>query len=210
MTLASHESKPFAPGTTGWTASDLDDPSIERLWLDGRYEIVEGVLTTMPPAYFVGGNALFNLLFRLKQHVVEQRLGYRFATEVDVVVDERRVARTDAVMLTPEDEAHQLAATARAHRTDAARTRILVPPTLAIEAVSPGHESHDRQTKLRWYSDFGVPHYWILDPFQRSLQCLALDAAGYREECAGRGNDEVLLATLFPGLRLTLASVWAD
>ena len=51
------ESRPFLPGTTGWTASDLDDPQIERLWFSGRYEIVEGVLTSMPPAYLAGGSA---------------------------------------------------------------------------------------------------------------------------------------------------------
>ena len=119
--MTSHEAKPLEPGTTGWTASDLDDPAVERLWLAGRYEIVEGVLTTMPPAYFVGGNALFNLLFHLKQHVIAQELGYRFATEVDVVIDEPPVARTDAVMLTREDEARQAAATSRAGRQDADR-----------------------------------------------------------------------------------------
>lgn len=39
--------KPFEPGTTGWTAADLDDPRIEREWFRGRYEIVEGVLTLL-------------------------------------------------------------------------------------------------------------------------------------------------------------------
>lgn len=51
-------SKPFRPGTTGWSASDLDDPRIEGKWLRGSYEIVEGVLTRMPPAYFIGGESL--------------------------------------------------------------------------------------------------------------------------------------------------------
>ena len=41
--------KRFVAGTLGWTADDLDDPRIERLWDQGRYEIVEGVLTQMPP-----------------------------------------------------------------------------------------------------------------------------------------------------------------
>ena len=43
-------SRKFRPGTTGWTAGDLDDPAIEATWERGRYEIVEGVLTKLPPA----------------------------------------------------------------------------------------------------------------------------------------------------------------
>ncbi|HZL38562.1 MAG TPA: hypothetical protein VFC78_24855 [Tepidisphaeraceae bacterium] len=57
MPLAPTTSRPFIPGTTGWTADDLDDPQIERQWEDGAYEIIEGVLTLMPAAYFAGSNA---------------------------------------------------------------------------------------------------------------------------------------------------------
>src|SRR5205807_4689890 len=127
---------------------------IERKWFRGRYEIVEGVLTTMPAAYFAVGNAVFNLLFQLKSHLRERQLPGRFATEVDVVVDEARVARSDAVMLTPEDEARQAKAAAEDRRPDPRRTRILVPPMLIIESVSPGHEQHDLRTKRKWYAEF--------------------------------------------------------
>jgi hypothetical protein len=61
--------RPFVPGTTGWTAEDLDDPAIERQWFEGRYGIVDGVLTTMPPAYFVGQQSLEELVFILKAHL---------------------------------------------------------------------------------------------------------------------------------------------
>ena len=54
--------RPFRVGTTGWTAADLDDPRIERLWERGAYEIVEGVLTKMTPAYFDGSVARQSLI----------------------------------------------------------------------------------------------------------------------------------------------------
>lgn len=207
MHAAVSDKKPFQPGTTGWTAADLDDPAVERLWFAGRYEIVEGVLTIMPPAYFVGGHALANLLYVLTAHTRGLGLGYHFATEVDVVIDEPRVARIDAVMLTPADRTRQMAAVKAAGRADPERTRILIPPTLAIEVISPGHESHDRRTKRGWYADFGVPHYWILDPFQRSLQSLVLGSNGYQDVGTGRGGDEVRFAP-FPGLPLSLSQLW--
>jgi len=127
------------------------------------------------------------------------------------VIDDPRVVRADAVWLTPQDEARQAAAVARAapggHDPD--RVRLLVAPTLAIESVSPGHEAHDRRTKRKWYAEFGVPHYWIFDPFNRSLDCLVLEAGAYRVDQSGHGDSEVR-APLFPGLVLRLRDIWAD
>ena len=66
----------FEPGTTGWSADDLDDPEIERLWFQGAYEIVEGVLTKMPPAYFDGSIAVQRLV-----DVVDGEIDARLAGE---------------------------------------------------------------------------------------------------------------------------------
>jgi hypothetical protein len=99
--------KPFEPGTTGWTASDLDHPAIEREWFRGRYEIVEGVLTKMPPAYFTGGEALFKLMLLVHQHCQTHGPKGSFATEVDIVIDEPRVAVANAVFLTSAQRAEQ-------------------------------------------------------------------------------------------------------
>ena len=131
----------------GWTASDLEDPAIEREWFRGRYEIVEGVLTRMPPAYFVGGEALQNLLFLLHSHFQQHGPKGSFATEVDIVTDEARIAVADAVFLTVAERARQDEASRRAGETDSRRGRILVPPTLIVESTSPGPELHDYRTK---------------------------------------------------------------
>lgn len=207
MTILASERRAFQPGTTGWTARDLDDPEIERLWFSGRYEIVEGVLTTMPPAYFAGGNAAFNLTFFVKTFMRERGILGRFASEVDIVIDEPRVLRADAAMLTPADEAKQEEAARHARRVDCTRTRLLVPPTLVLESVSPGHEMHDRRTKRKWYCEFGIENYWILDRFERSLQCLILRDGSYHDDAVGRG-DEDIRPSLFPGLVLSLKQIW--
>ena len=198
---------PFVPGTTGWTASTLDDPAVEARWAQGRFEIIDGVLTTMPPAYFVGGNALIELVFILKTHLSKLGLAGHFGSEADIILDEDRVVVADAVWLTPEDQRRQREATQRAGRTDADRTRILVPPTLVIESVSPGHERHGEQTKRRWYAEFGVPNYWLLDAFSKSLRCLKLEAGRYVVDAEGFGSDEVR-PTLFPDLTIPLSRLW--
>jgi Uma2 family endonuclease len=197
------------PGTIGWTASDLDDPAVERAWSNGRYEILEGVLTIMPPAYFAGGNATVNLIAMLKTFTKARGAGERMATEVDIIIDEQRVLIADAVLLTREDQRRQDAAARAANRPDARRTRVLIPPTLVLESVSPGHERHDRETKRRWYAEFGVPHYWIVDAYSRSLDCLRLDAGAYVVDAQGSG-DAPLQPTAFPGLVIPLHDLWND
>jgi len=209
MTVVDQSLRPFTPGTTGWTAGDLDDPEIERLWFQGRFEIINGVLTSMPPAYFPGTQSLQELLFVLKAELKRKATSDHFGGEVDIVIDEDRVVRADAVWLTPENWDRQKEATLRAGRSDPGRTRVLVPPKLVIESVSPGHERHDEATKRRWYAEFGIPNYWILDGFARSLKCLVLDGGSYRLDAEGRGNDAVR-PSLFPGLSIELRHLWIE
>src|SRR4051812_564198 len=155
-------SKAFEVGTTGWTAADLDDPAIEREWFCGRYEIVEGVLTKMPAAYFAGGEGLQNLIFAIHDHMGVHGPKGSFAAECDIIVNQVRVAVADAVFMTTEQRTQQKEAARREGRRDEKRTRILIPPLLIIESVSPGHEFHDEGTKRGWYAEFGVANYWIL------------------------------------------------
>jgi Uma2 family endonuclease len=211
MTLVDPQirSKPFIPGTTGWTAVDLDDPAIERQWFAGRYEIIEGVLTVSAAAYFSPSESLDNLVGLLRDHFNAQGLRGGFGHEVDIIIDQVRVVRADAVYLDRQTKERQRAAALAEGRRDFHRTRILVPPTLVIESVSPGHEDHDRNTKWRWYAEFGVPNYWILDFFARSLECLVLDGGRYCRDVFGHDED-VLQPTAFPGLSLPLRKVWEE
>lgn len=208
MSIADPTRKAFEPGTSGWTAADLDDWHIEDLWLQGRYEIVDGVLTKMPPAYFGGGKALFNLMFLARKHQKQLHLAGSFSFEVDMILDEDRVAVADAVWMTPAEEQAQAGRSAASGRIDPARTRILVPPSLVIESISIGHERHDRNIKRRWYGEFGVQNYWILNAFDRSLECLVLNSGKYETAASGRGAETVTTDHPFPGLSIPLAELW--
>jgi hypothetical protein len=199
----------FIPGTTGWCVDDLDDAEIERLWLQGRYEIVEGVLTLRAPGYFYGGVALHRLICLLADYTSATGLADGFATGVDLILNKRRLAVVDAVFLSPEDQRKQEQANAQRGRKKLKYGRILIAPTLIIESISQGHEVHDRETKRQWYAEARVPNYWLLDAMERSLDCLILDGADYRVDQAGR-NDAELRPSLFPGLTIPLGKLWAD
>lgn len=199
--------KPFRPGTTGWTAADLEDPDVEGKWFAGAYEIIEGVLTEMPPGYFYAGEATQHLVFLLMSNLKADEQPAGFASGVDIILDDTRVIRPDIVYLTRDDQTRQLDAARAADRADPTRTRLLVPPTLVIESLSEGHELHDERTKRRWYAEFGVPNYWLLNAYARTLRCLVLEGNAYRDDASGRDADEVR-PSCFPGLVIPLAGVW--
>jgi Uma2 family endonuclease len=212
MTLAVSErskKKRFAIGTLGWTADDLDDPRIERLWEKGRYEIVEGVLTEMPPAQLDSSPPLFELLVILKQFDEDRKLGGTFGFEVDVIISKRRVAIVDATYLTkPQMQRQAKLYSQKPNRKPRVRFgRVMIAPTLIIESISSGHEAHDRETKFRWYAEAGVSNYWILDPLRRTLECFVLVEAIYQLDVKGKGSD-VIRPALFTGLVIDLAKIW--
>jgi Uma2 family endonuclease len=208
--VAHRRRRKFVPGTTGWTVDDLNDPEIERQWFAGRYEIVEGVLTRIPAAYFDAGVALRRLVDLVKDYTVAAGLGDGLATGVDMVLGDRRVPVVDAVFLSPQDMEKQKQANARAGRRKRLKYgRILVPPTLVIESLSLGHEAHDRETKRVWYAEARIPNYWLLDAQQRSLECLALEGDDYRVDQSGR-NDVEIRPSMFPGLVIPLGRLWAE
>lgn len=197
----------FVVGTTGWSVDDLDDARVARCWQDGRYEIVEGVLTTMPAAYRDGTLPLSRLRRIAERHFDSVKLEGEFTNEDDFIVGRKRVARVDLMFMTPEDDRLQQLANAQRGKPRLRFGRVLVPPTLIVESLSLGHEEHDRETKRRWYAEVGVPNYWLLDAYQRTLECLVLENGVYRVDQAGREADHVC-PTAFPGLTIPLAELW--
>jgi len=47
------------------------------------------------------------------------------------------------------------------------------PPLVAIEILSPDDRHSEVMQKLKEYSDWGVPHIWLVDPERRSLHVYA-------------------------------------
>jgi Uma2 family endonuclease len=187
---------------------DLRDPHIAPLWEAGHYEIVEGVLTVMPPAYFDASHAVGRLVRVVEQHLERTGTPGEFSYEVDLVISPQRVARVDVVFTTPQDLTRQREVNAESGEPELTYGRLLVPPTLIVECVSKGHERHDRVTKRRWYEEFGVPNYWVFDAYQRRLECLMMRSGRYEVDVVGQGDDE-LRPQLFGGLILPLARLWA-
>jgi Uma2 family endonuclease len=204
------ERRELIPGSTGWRARDLDDPRIEAEWEAGHFQIIEGVLAIMPPAYWQTSESLQRLVFQVQVYLRERGLPTGFGFEVDLVIGEMRVPKADAVYMSEADKAAQLKATKSRRKPKGIKyTRVRVPPTLVIENISRGHEADDRVLKRRFYAEAGIPNYWILDVFGRSLECLTLRGGEYVLDQIGRGKARVA-PRCFPALAIDLAKVWDD
>jgi len=208
-TLPGIEERTFTPGTTGWSAEDLLDPEIERLWEIGSYEIVEGVLTIVPPAQFASSSSLLNLLFLVTRFMDDNGIEGQFGIEADYIISSHRVARTNALLLMEADfrRHRRTSQVSRRYKRKGRIGRITQPPTLVIELISLGHERHDRVVKRGWYEEAGVPHFWILDEVNQTLECYRHDAVKFMLDAKGRGDDTVR-PSLFKGLSIPLQRLW--
>ena len=210
MTAEAVKPRKLEPGTSGWTASDLDDPVIAAAWDAGRFEIINGILKKMPAADFSHGEAVFELLSQLREQLRAQGRKVRVSTEVDLIVSEDDVLRVDGMLITDREEAEQKRVLIQLKRDSGGRLgRIRVAPALVIESVSAGHERHDRLTKNRIYAGFGIPNYWIVDTMRRTLECFVLDGQQYRADVSGQGRD-VLHPASFQGLQIQCGALWGE
>jgi Uma2 family endonuclease len=197
----------FEPGTTGWTVDDLYDPEIQSQWSEGRFELVDGVLTTMPPQGFEGVEPLDNLRRFVERHLDATSQDGNFYREVDLLLRRGRISRPDMLFLTPA-QLRQQKKLQKARKLKPGKYHpIYVVPYLVVESVSLLHEDHDRVTKLEWYAAAGIPHYWLLTGFERSLICHVLDGDQYVQESAGR-DEEIVRTQAFGGVPIPLAKVW--
>jgi Uma2 family endonuclease len=209
--MATVHRRKFKVGTTGWTSDDLDDPLTGRQWERGRYEIVEGVLTQMAAAYLDGSIPLAKLRRTMERHLDREGIQGDFTHEVDFIVGRRRLAKPDMIFTTPQDLRKQAEMRGRLGitRPRIRFGRLLVPPTLVVESLSIGHEDHDREVKRRWYSEFNVPNYWLLNVYTRSLECLVLRGNEYKLDVSGQNNDEIR-PMLFQGLVVQMGDLWLE
>jgi Uma2 family endonuclease len=84
---------------------------------------------------------------------------------------------------------------------------IEAPPDLCIEIISPSSVRIDRRDKFRLYATGKVPHYWLIDPEEKTIEAFILNEGVYHPAGQGRDNDVVHLPPL-PELGIPLGELW--
>ena len=68
---------------------------------------------------------------------------------------------------------------------------LTVRPDWICEIISESNAAHDRVIKLRAYQQAGVPHYWIIDPIEKTLVVMRHTEGGYLNVLAATAKDVV-------------------
>jgi Uma2 family endonuclease len=161
-----------------------------------RYEILDGELVMTPPPAIRHQVVLSNLNDCLRTHVRANGLGIVLFAPVAVRLSETTIAEPDLIFVA-------------ADRTGGiSKLSIDIAPDLLVEILSPSTAKRDRTIKAQLYAKLGVDHYWIIDPQAKRLEAFEREGDVYREAVSIEG-EAAFEPTLFPGLRLELATLWA-
>jgi len=82
-------------------------------------------------------------------------------------------------------------------------------PDWVCEVLSPGTARLDRHRKLGVYAREGVAHTWLIDPLQRTLEVLRLEAGHWVIVAVHAGDEEVRVPP-FTDTPLALDRLWVD
>ena len=160
-----------------------------------RYEILDGEIY-MTPSPSPHHQYVSKRLQRILERYFEERLGYQvFNAPLDVILADDDIVQPDLLVV--------------AERPQISGRGIEGAPLVVVEILSPSRPAYDRLTKARRYADRAVPHYWIVDPDARTVECFRLEDGTYRLAASAASLEEFEVPA-FPGLTIALAGLWPD
>lgn len=159
-----------------------------------RYEIVAGELL-VSPAPGTGHQEIVDNVMALLRRARGAGYGRGYVAPLDVVFDPHNVVQPDACFVL----ASRLQIVTAANIQGA--------PDLVVEILSPNTRARDLGVKARLYARFGVPHYWVIDPDDRSVQSFALREGRYVAAPVSRPGD-TLTCPLFPDVVVAVAELF--
>lgn len=142
-----------------------------------RWELLDGELVVTPSPVPIHQDIAFELALLLRPVTPEGM--HLYLAPLDVRLDERNVLQPDVLIVDESsigDEAIEAA------------------PILAVEVLSPSTRRRDLMTKLDILQRAGCPHYWVIDPADRSVRIWELVRGAYRLVVHAKGDHEVTVS----------------
>ncbi len=159
-----------------------------------RYELIEGQLFVSRVRDTEHQRKLGSAAVTLADHVERHELGEVLIGPLSVVLERATVVVPDIIFVS------------KARESIVKEEFIDGAPDLVVEVLSDSTRMMDRFVKRDRYAEFGVPEYWLLDPFEPRIEVLRLEAGKYRL-VGSFGPKDTLESPTFPGFRLPLASL---
>jgi Uma2 family endonuclease len=138
-----------------WTLAE-----VHRLPDDGnRYELVHGELFVTPAPSYAHQSIIAVLTHRLYRYVEEQKLGH--------VHTARAVVRRRGSEVEPDIMVRPIP------RTKPRNWEAAPVPLLVVEVLSGSTRRRDHEQKHAFYREIGVPEYWIVDGYERTIRVVS-------------------------------------
>jgi len=161
-----------------------------------HYEVLDGMLVREPAPYVHHQRVSRRLERLLEDYFAEQDpVGEVFDAPIDVTLSDTNVVQPDLVYIP----------SARSKIMEEAR--IDGAPHLVVEILSKWTRSKDRVRKRNIYERAQVPHYWVVDPEDETIEAYALRDGAYVLRSSGLSEGEFVHPD-FPELAFDLAALW--
>ena len=175
-----------------WNAEEF----CQQIREDQKADLIQGAIYMASPENTDSNDLVGWVYAILRPFVRVRQLGRVFITRVAFRLDDENAPEPDLAFV----------------RTDrlglVERGRVMGPPDLAMEFVSPDSIERDYETKRALYQRHRVGEYWIIDEIDQKVILLRLNPRGvYREvrPRAGRLHSQVI-----PGFWLHPDWLWQD
>jgi Uma2 family endonuclease len=162
-----------------------------------RYELIEGELFVSCSPGLTHERVLFKLILLIGNFLETDPIGEAVANMGVILSDISGVIPDLLVFLNEQRD------------TIITKDRLMGPPALVIEILSPGSANirRDRITKLQLYSTHGVAEYWIVDPQNESLERYVRQGP-HLALLEVLNNDDILSTTNLPGFSCKLSEIF--
>ncbi len=161
-----------------------------------HYEILDGMLVKEPAPY-VHHQRVSRRLQRLLEDyfTLQDPVGEIFNAPIDMTLSDTNVIQPDLVYIPGKNS------------EIVEEARINGIAYLVVEILSKWTRSKDRLRKRNIYERMGVPHYWIVDPYDETIEAYALQNNFYVLRSSGLDAGEFTHPD-FPGFSVDLEALW--
>ena len=174
-----------------WTEADYFRlPETNRI-----IELSEGRLIITPSPTTQHQRIVLKLSYLLFDHVSSYNLGELIIAPMDTKLWEGKIRQPDIAFMSND-------------HLDRITEQLWGVPDLVVEILSEGTARVDKEDKYLEYQRAGVQEYWIVDPFNQSIEIYALENGTY--EIFGKwGLGEIAKSKLLDGFKVSVDSIMA-